>query len=133
MLSCHDRIEMAWGMYENVEDNDKLIIAQLLICGIQLLDKNRPFGAQKSLEPCLILTGESLNDTSCLNLRTWCQADANLLAGDVLFCPFPSHAPFSIHLHFYCRTDLKWIFLADSTGVCMSKNESHVLGSSLYL
>lgn len=43
----------------------------------------------------------------------------------------PATLPFSIHLHFYCRTDLKWIFLADSTGVC--KNESDVLGSSLYL
>lgn len=36
------------------------------------------------LEPSLILAGERFNDKSCLNLLTWCQADASLLAGDVL-------------------------------------------------
>lgn len=56
-------------------------------------DTNRPFGARKSLEPSLILTGERLNDTGCSSLRTWCRTDANLLAGDVLLRPFPSHAP----------------------------------------
>lgn len=30
---------MSWGMYENVEDNDKLTPAQLLTCGIQLLTR----------------------------------------------------------------------------------------------
>lgn len=95
-------------------------------------DKNRPFGAEKTLEPSLILARERLNDTSCLNLRTWCHADANLLAADVILsCPFPSHGPFSIHLHFYCCTVLKWLFFfclffADSTGVCMSSNDIQI-------
>ena len=89
-------------------------------------DKNRPFGAEKSLEPSLILAGERLNDTSCSSLRTWCQADANLLAGDVLlFCPRSSHAPFSILLQFYCCCHplhcSKMDFLAGSTAVCVSK------------
>lgn len=94
-------------------------------------DKNRPFGAEKSLEPSLILAGEHLNDTSCLNLQTWCQADANLLAGDVLLCcPCSSHTPFSIHLHFYCRCHQLYCskidFLADSTGVCVCVKMSPV-------
>ena len=53
---------------------------------------------KKSSEPSLIWAGKSLNDTSCLNLRTWCQAYANLLAGDVLCCPCSSLARFSISL-----------------------------------
>lgn len=61
----------------------KVTTAELLTCDEHVFDKNRHFGAEKSLEPSLILAGERLNDTSCLNLRTWCQADANLLAGDV--------------------------------------------------
>lgn len=79
-------------------------------------DKNRPSGAEQSWEPSLILAGERLNDTSCLNLRTWCQADANLLAGDVLLrrpCSSP-RSPFQFTCTFIVvathHTALKWLF-----------------------
>ena len=112
--SCHVNMESAWGIYEHVGFTADMWRAAL--------DKNRPFGAEKSLQPSLILAGESLNDTSCLSLWTRCQADANLLAGDVLLrCPCSSRAPFSIHSHFYCRCRplhcSEMAFLADSTGV----------------
>lgn len=108
----------------------------------QKTNKQRPSGAEKSSEPSLILAGERLNDRSCLDLQTWCQADANLLAGDVLLCcPCYSHTTFSIQLHFYCCCHqqplffiylflskwLSWLAIQVCVCVCLSKNESGVL------
>lgn len=61
----------------------KLMIdwAPWLTCDMQLVTRTGLLEREKSSEPCLILAGESRNGTSCLNLWTWCQADANLLAG----------------------------------------------------
>lgn len=113
---CHDIIKTTHSCHVKMKSARKILRYRGFVAEMQsaALDKNRPFGAEKSSEPSLILADERLNDTSCLKLRTWCQTDTNLLAGDVpLFCP-PVVLP--IHLHFYCRcTD----FLADSTDVCV--------------
>lgn len=60
--------------------------------------KKQPSGEERCSEPSLILAAASFNDRSRLDLQTWCQADANLLAGDVLVCcPCCSRAPIFHH------------------------------------